>query len=418
MKTDIYAAPANRPPTYRISVVNPNQEPAALAHNLDVDQVHGILRSAETGHCRQLWALYRDIVLTDPHVQAEFSKRKLAVIGDPFALQPWDPKNKDDLAAADSIERQLYGIRGFRRSCAHLLDGALFPVSLLEKVYRPDGAGYALQTLWPVPYSLIDYRSGEIALYRVDETGRIASESDPVDPERYIVHRGHMLGSSDQRGGPMRSIVFWWLLAAMGRTWWARFLDRYGGAFLLGRYDKGDDESRSVLETAFAWSQRIGGLVVTRDTQVEIQQAAATQSGDAYDKFLTVCRREISKLIIGQTLSAEAQPTGLGGGVAKEHGEVRSDIRQLDATMLGETLRDQLFEQVLRINRLPGRAPQIVWVRDTRDFAAQAKALSDLYNAGLEVDDPGIPTLSESTGIALRRKPIAPPGVGENLPFG
>ena len=348
---DIYATPGNPPPTSRISLVNPKEEPSALAHNLDVEQVHAILRNAETGNCRQLWALYRDILLADPHIQAEFSKRKLAVIGDPFSLQPWDKDVADNVNAADMIERHIYDIRGFRTACAHLLDGTLYPVAVAEKTFRPVSGGYALREISPVPYPLIDYRSGHIGIYRVDGDGRILSESDPPDPDRYIVHRGHMLTLPDQRGGPMRSIVFWWLLAAMGRTWWARFLDRYGGALLLGRYEKGDEESRRVLESAFAFSQRIGGLVVTSETQVEIQQVAATQSGDAYDKFLSVCRREISKLILGQTLSAEAQPTGMNSGVSKEHGNVRADIRQLDATLLGETLRDQLFEQILRVNR-------------------------------------------------------------------
>ena len=35
------------------------------------------------------------------------------------------------------------------------------------------------------------------------------------------------------------------------------------------------------------------------------------------------------------------RPTGLGSGVAKGHQEVRDDIRQIDGTMLGATLRDR-----------------------------------------------------------------------------
>ena len=43
----------------------------------------------------------------------------------------------------------------------------------------------------------------------------------------------------DNWGGPMRSIIFWWLLGHMGRDWWARYLDKYGSPFVVGKYDQG-----------------------------------------------------------------------------------------------------------------------------------------------------------------------------------
>jgi hypothetical protein len=79
----------------------------------------------------------------------------------------------------------------------------------------------------------------------------------------------------------MRSILFWWLLATMDREWWARFLDRYGSPFLLGTYPRGDADSRSVMERAFALAVKLGGLVVSADTKVELSQAAATASRPA-----------------------------------------------------------------------------------------------------------------------------------------
>ena len=91
-----------------------------------------------------------------------------------------------------------------------------------------------------------------------------------------------MLTTPDNRGGPMRSLVFWWLLSSMGRDWWARFLDKYGSPFLVGKYDQADDASRGVLERAFQWAVRVGGIVVSKQTEVEIIQASASQSGDAF----------------------------------------------------------------------------------------------------------------------------------------
>jgi hypothetical protein len=41
---------------------------------MDVDRVGYVLRSAKGGAVQPLFALYRDILLTDAHLQAEMSK--------------------------------------------------------------------------------------------------------------------------------------------------------------------------------------------------------------------------------------------------------------------------------------------------------------------------------------------------------
>jgi len=134
----------------------------------------------------------------------------------------------------------------------------------------------------------------------------------------------------------MRSIVFWWLLSVMDRDWWARALERFGSPFIVARYDQADDKTRSKLEIALSMATRLFGVVVSKETEIELKEAASSQSGDAFDKFHTVCQREKSKHILGQTLSSEAQGTGLGSGVAKGQSDVRNDIRQFDAPPSGK----------------------------------------------------------------------------------
>jgi len=204
----------------------------------------------------------------------------------------------------------------------------------------------------------------------------------------------------------MRSILFWWLLSAMDREWWSRFLEKYGSPFLVGKF--ADDEGRGILERAFSLAVRIGGLVISRDTDVELQKTAASDSGDAYDKFLTICQREKSKLVLGQTLSSEAQPGGLGGGAANLQSDVRDDISRFDAVTLADTMKHQLITQLCQINNLPGRPPKLTWgsqsKNDTRNTAA---LLQSFAQANLELTDAGIASMSESLGISLQRRASA-----------
>ena len=92
-------------------------------------------------------------------------------------------------------------------------------------------------------------------------------------------------------------------------------------------------DTRQKLEIAMSLASRLFGVVVSRQTEVELLQAAASQSGDAFEKFHTVCNREKSKLVLCRILSSAAESTGLGSGVAKGHQEVRDDIRQIDGTI-------------------------------------------------------------------------------------
>lgn len=380
--------------------------PSAIAHTITVDRVHEILRAAETGNTADLFSLYRDILLAHSHLQAQFSTRKRAVLGDTVNLHPFDKKAAEDAAAVDLCWPVTLHA-DWLAACNHLLDASLWPVAVVEKVFRPSavpGQRYELARLIPVPHDLLDFTDGRLRIKDVDDSGNPQSTTHDADPHRYIVHRGHLLTTPDHWGGPMRSLIFWWLLGTMDREWWARFLDRYGAPFVVGKYPDGDDDSRSVLERAFSYATRLGGLVVSEQTEIEIKQAAASDSGTAYETFYKICNDEISKLILGQTLSADAAPTGLGSGVATEQGAVRDDVRQFDAKLLGQTLSTQLALQLLKINGKTGRPPIFAWgAVSIAEMKAKADFLGALKTAGLRVTDDGITTLGEQFGIPIER---------------
>lgn len=408
-------------PIKRVTLVNPQREPPSVAAHMTVDRVYAATCAAEAGNTTELFTLYRDIILADSHVQGELGKRKLAVLGDPLTFQPWDPKAKEDVDSSQALERQLLNARSLFKACIHLLDATLYPVAVVEKVFKP-GADriaprYSIADLIPVPHTLLDYRSGNIRIFDTDAGGNILSTSQDPDPERYIIHRGHMLSVADNRGGPMRALLYWWLLGNMGRGWWASFLERYGSPFMVGTVPAGDANSRALLESAFAWAIKLGGLVVTDGAKVELKQASSS-SGDAFEKFMLFSRREISKLILGQTLSAEAQPTGMNSGVSDAQETVRGDIRRLDARLLGETIRDQLAEQWLRVNGFTGMPPTIIWAKDTSEAAVRfGTLLVTLKDAGFRPTEAAGPNVSEKVGLEVERIPVAAQEVGQPRPF-
>lgn len=385
-------------------------DPASIARYISPDRMANALQCAESGDTSELFTIYRDAILVDSHIQAEFSKRKLAVLGKPISVIPWDKKAPADVQLAAQFDRVLSHTDNWLRSMAHLMDGALYPVSLVEKSFRVINGRYQLASLIPVPHHLIDYKSGHLQLRDTDTEGRILGTYHDADPNRYIIHRGHLMSSPDKFGGPMRAIIYWALFGWQNRDWWVQFLQKFGTPFILAKYPAGDDTQRRLARAMISAANRMCGCAVSTDTEVQIIEASK-QAVDAYSLFHTIANREISKLILGQTLSAEAQPTGLGSGTANLQSDVRDDLRTMDASLLADTIRDQLITQLCIINNDPGIPPYITFGPPS-DTETIIRILTSLRQSGLRPADDALPSIIDQIGFNVERDatpmPITP----------
>lgn len=377
------------------------EEPFEDLDGVDVDSIAEILRQAQGGDCAPLFALYREIIASHSHLQNCLAVRKDGLLKLPCAIRSGSMKDATDKRAADYIAARFPNTPGWETACAHLLDSVLYPVAVVEKRFRPatrSGAGaYELAGLIPVPHQLLELRDGAVRIRRVNELGLPTAVSDPCDPARYIVHRAHTLSVPDTWGGPMRSLVFWWLLSISNRESWARLLERSGASLLLGHYPGGQDEVRQALERAMQTDSVLGGAVIPVEADLDVMEARAlngrvSRRSGAMPTFHAVANAEISKLILGHD-----------GAVETSHASVRVK-RCGDMRRLGDTLRHQLFAQMLTFAGLPGRAPFIGW-DDSADSQNMefSQALARLKSAGLRVATDGLPTLSSRYGVPVER---------------
>lgn len=394
--------------------------------DLDADRLADILRSSENGSSSALFRLAAAVILQDGHIQAELFKRKLAVLGDALSVQPFDPHDPADVQASDACAALLAQLPELEQALTHLLDGTLFPLAILEKTYAPAdpsqpalGRRVALRALTPVPATLLAWDVDGLPTVDPDAErfprGGFRSDLPPLDPSRFIVHRSHGLTLPDRFGGPLRAVFWLWLLSSMSISWWARCLERYGAPFIVGRYDdSSSDSDRRVLESAISMATQLGGLVISSASSVELAESSK-DSGAAFSALRAECRAEISRLILGQTLSAIASPTGLGNGAADLQADVRNDIRRYDSRQLAATVRLQLLAPWLRLNGYPGNPPAVSFADDTSaETARTADVLGKLSAAGLEPTDDALPALSERIGFPIQRRtlPAASPFAG------
>lgn len=403
-------------PTKTRVIVRGHQQPTSSAHTADADSISAYLRSAEAGDTYLLFGLYRDILASSAHLQGEFAKRKLAVLGEPLTLTSQDPKDALAVARDTAVQEHLRMLPGWGGFLSHCLDSTLYPISLSERLWRISarpGWRYEIGDLVAVPHIHLAWPSGVLSIRETDDLGHFTSTYAEPSPRTHIIHRAHLLSSvPDWWGGPFRALVFWWLFATCDRDWWVRFLDRFGSPFLEGKYQEADDRARYELQDAFSAATKLFGLVVSKDTEIKMHQANSVGGGEAFLTFHKTANAEISKLIIGQTSSAEISNAGIGGGQGNAQAEVRDDIRKYDAHVLAQTIQTQILAPLWRINGWTTPVPNVsLGTVSEKDASLSGALIASLADAGIELTDEGLENLAAKIGLGLRRVATPLPGL-------
>ena len=116
--------------------------------------------------------------------------------------------------------------------------------------------------------------------------------------------------------------------------------------FRVAKYDGYDEKTRQELESALKDAGSAAYIVIPKETDLNFIQNNTQGSSILYDQLIDVCNKELSKLILGQTMTTEA-----GGALAqaKVHQEVEQEIHNADKLFVRNVLNDKLIP-LLRIH--------------------------------------------------------------------
>ena len=153
-------------------------EPPQFGNRIVLKDIQNAIRMSELGEPYYMFALYRDMIQNDPHLQAECGKRIMSFMGQNETIEPYDPKNKDDVTAAEFIEDIRDHCENWREGCIHLAQGHIWPISGCEKIFarvEPDEQReFRHPTIWklaklhPIPWPLYTFK---VAYWNVGMTG-------------------------------------------------------------------------------------------------------------------------------------------------------------------------------------------------------------------------------------------------------
>jgi phage gp29-like protein len=137
---------------------------------------------------------------------------------------------------------------------------------------------------------------------------------------------------------------------------------------------------------------------------VDLKEIQVSAMSDGFAKAIEVCNTEITKAILGQTLSTTSKGSGMmgGSGVADLHGEVRSEWAQFDKRAYAQMQKDQIFDPYLKINGYKGHCRSVRGGMTPANLAVFSQAAQRLALAGVFFDPEAEQDLTLATGFKMR----------------
>ena len=340
---------------------NPDRNPLAVAPVLDSfreyvtdgltpERLAAVFKAADSGDMRSQAELFEQLEEKDGHLLCERDKRKNVLLDLDFIVEPASEDPRDQKIAKFVSE-----------TFSNLTDWEDTIVSLQDAV----GKGYSgLEIFWDVSSgqavpTKFDFIEQKRFLY-TDEKGllqkypRLLTDDDPMGIEvpawKMLLHKYGGKSGHPTRSGIYRVASWLILFKHYALKDWVIFSEVFGMPLRLGKYSSGaSTDDKDALLTAISSLGSDAAGIISDSTAIEFIETVKNASGDLYKMLASFCNGEISKALLGQTLTAEVDGKG-SYAASKTHNEVRLDLLRADGRAIAGTVRNQLIRPLVGFN--------------------------------------------------------------------
>jgi len=357
------------------------------ANGLNPERLAAILREADLGDPMRYLELAEIIEERDPHYAGVIGTRKRSVSQIDITIEDASDSAVDtrmaqtvrDWLTRDELADELFDIldaigKGFSHT------EIIWDTS--EGQWRPERLEYR-DPRW------FRFANHDLTTpLMIGETG----QEEPYPAYKFIYARMRAKSGLPLRSGLARLAVWNWLFKAYTQRDWAIFTQTYGQPIRVGKYGPGADEKdRNTLFRAVA---NIGGdcaAIIPESMMIEFVEAKSIGSStDHYERRSDWLDKQISKAVLGQTATTDAETGGLGSG--KEHREVQEVIERADCKALAAILNRDLIRPWIDLEFGPqAKYPRLKIARpEEEDLKHFAEAVGPLIDRGLQVSKPAV----------------------------
>ena len=340
------AALPQRPETQEIAVAQVTDKYSEYPSNgLTPLRLAEIFQEADAGDVLRQMELFEEMEEKDPHLFSQLQTRKNAVTGLDFEIIPFgdDPRDKE---IADFIEEQLGGIEGFEDVETDLLDAIGKGFAVSEIMWGYDEGHVVVQSIKTRHQKRFFWDS-------LNDSFKVRTKEAPegilLPGNKFIVHKYKARSGHTSRAGILRVTAWMYLFKNYDLKDWVSFAEVYGLPLRLGKYQPGASEADKVaLMQALIQIGADAAGIIPDGTTIDFINTEKTSSSDLYERLARYCDEQISKAILGQTLTSDS-----GGGSyaqSKTHNDVRHDLTIADCKALASTLRRDLIRPLCIFN--------------------------------------------------------------------
>lgn len=321
---------------------------------------------------------------TDAHVWACMTARKSGVLSKNWDILPssQDDRDKD---IADFVKQNLTKIN-FEQDLRQMLDAVFVGIRVHEVIWEQAGGKWWIKSLKSRPQRRFNFDiNGNLQL--IDSTNL---QGEPVPEAKFLLVQHEAEDDYNPYGERLFSKCYWpWMFKKHGFKFWAIFTEKYGMPTAVGKHPPGipEKEKQELLNALLAIVQD-AAIAIPNNAQIDFMEAK-TDKAAIHELFLDFCNQEISKAILGQTLTTEISDRG-SYSAAKVHNDVKQDIIEADAKMVMIAVNNQAVRWLVDFNFGPQEEyPRFVIFYEeeeiNKDRAERDKIL--VYDMGLPVSE-------------------------------
>lgn len=289
---------------------------------IDISDYTTAVRSAENvdySRRYKLFDLYSDILM-DTHLTCVIEKRKNAVLCSEIEFRR---NGKPD----DAVNAQIAS-PWFSNLISDILDAKFWGFTLCQFYKNGEWIDYDL-----IPRKHIDPVRRLILRHQTDIKGTSWEEY----PDLLFV-------GTENEFGLLAKAAPWVIYKRNTTSDWAQFSEVFGMPIQEYIYETDDDESRQRAINDAANAGSLAVFVHSKDTELQLREAGnKTGSADIYERLCERCNNEISKLILGNTLTTESSENGTQAlGIV--HKKVEDKVAQSDRRYILNVLNYELTD--------------------------------------------------------------------------
>lgn len=298
--------------------------------------------------------IYHDIT-SDAHLWSVMQTRKSGVLSLEWEIDRGKAKSRQ----AKVIEK-LFDNMDLPGLISDILDAPFYGFTVQEVLWKYDSSFLIPDKIISKPQEWFRFNDNKELLFLSmgNPNGEVLTEKN-----KFLITQFNP-AYRNPYGERLLSKCFWpAMFKKGGMKFWLQFIEKYGSPFLLGKYPRGSMTPAEISALLAMLKNMIQNAVaaIPEGSSVEPLEASnPSANSQLYNDFIAFCNAEMSKAILGQTLTTEIGKTGGAYAASQTHYQVKQDIVDTDKRLVEKTI-NKLIKWIYELNfSESGISPQFI----------------------------------------------------------